>query len=103
MLGPLNMPDVQLIEILIAAMVAGVVLFRLYTILGRRTGHEPQDRLAPSAASSALRPPQARKRPGPARLDAAQNTVHGRIVAGPGRLDELLVSPHGRCAPCSLT
>ena len=54
------MPDVQLIEILIAAMVAGVVLFRLYTILGRRTGHEPQDRLAPSAASSALRPPQDR-------------------------------------------
>jgi predicted lipid-binding transport protein (Tim44 family) len=36
------MPDSQLIGILIAAMVAGVVLFRLYTVLGRRTGHEPQ-------------------------------------------------------------
>ena len=46
------MPDTQLIEILIAAMVAGVVLFRLYTILGRRTGHEPQpqDRIAPPPA-----------------------------------------------------
>ena len=50
------MPDAQLIEILIAAMVAGVILFRLYTVLGRRTGHEPQpqDRIAavPSAANS---------------------------------------------------
>ena len=36
------MPDSQLIAILVAAMVAGVVLFRLYTVLGRRTGHEPQ-------------------------------------------------------------
>jgi predicted lipid-binding transport protein (Tim44 family) len=58
MLGPLQMADAQLIEILVAAMVAGVVLFRLYTILGRRTGHEPQpqDRIASPAASSALRP-----------------------------------------------
>ena len=37
-----TMPDAQVIEILIAAMVAGVILFRLYTVLGRRTGHEPQ-------------------------------------------------------------
>jgi predicted lipid-binding transport protein (Tim44 family) len=35
------MPDSQLIGILVAAMVAGVLLFRLYTVLGRRTGHEP--------------------------------------------------------------
>lgn len=60
MFGPLQMPDAQLIEILIAAMVAGVVLFRLYTILGRRTGHEPQprDRAAAGPAAAALRPPQ---------------------------------------------
>jgi predicted lipid-binding transport protein (Tim44 family) len=46
------MPDSQLIGILIAAMVAGVVLFRLYTVLGRRTGHEPQpDNGRPSATS----------------------------------------------------
>jgi predicted lipid-binding transport protein (Tim44 family) len=37
------MPDAQIIVILIAAMVAGVLLFRLYTVLGRRTGHEPQN------------------------------------------------------------
>ncbi len=57
MLGSLRMPDAQLIEILIAAMVAGVVLFRLYTILGRRTGHEPQsqDRIAPASSGANLR------------------------------------------------
>jgi predicted lipid-binding transport protein (Tim44 family) len=51
------MPDAQLIEILIAAMVAGVILFRLYTILGRRTGHEPQhqDRLTPVSSAANLR------------------------------------------------
>jgi predicted lipid-binding transport protein (Tim44 family) len=60
------MPDSQLIGILIAAMVAGVVLFRLYTVLGRRTGHEPQPDnsrpLSPSPlqnarAPAALEPP----------------------------------------------
>jgi predicted lipid-binding transport protein (Tim44 family) len=33
------MANSQLIEILLLAMVAGVILFRLYTVLGRRTGH----------------------------------------------------------------
>lgn len=37
------MPNTQWLEILIVAMVAGVVLFRLYTVLGRRTGQEPQN------------------------------------------------------------
>ncbi|HEY8253504.1 MAG TPA: Tim44/TimA family putative adaptor protein [Rhizomicrobium sp.] len=36
------MPDSQTLGLLAAAMVAAIVLFRLYTILGRRTGHEPQ-------------------------------------------------------------
>jgi predicted lipid-binding transport protein (Tim44 family) len=51
------MPDAQLIEILIAAMVAGVILFRLYTVLGRRTGHEPQsqDRINPVSSGANLR------------------------------------------------
>lgn len=35
------MPDTQLLEIFVIAMIAGVILFRLYTVLGRRTGHEP--------------------------------------------------------------
>ncbi|HEX4533695.1 MAG TPA: Tim44/TimA family putative adaptor protein, partial [Rhizomicrobium sp.] len=39
------MPNAQLLGILLAAMVAGVILFRLYQVLGRRTGNErpPQD------------------------------------------------------------
>jgi predicted lipid-binding transport protein (Tim44 family) len=54
------MPDSQLIGILIAAMVAGVVLFRLYTVLGRRTGHEPShEQQAPRAQPSPLRAPSA--------------------------------------------
>ena len=41
------MVDSQLLGILLIAMVAGVILFRLYTVLGRRTGNErePQERL----------------------------------------------------------
>jgi predicted lipid-binding transport protein (Tim44 family) len=35
------MPDTQTLGLLVAAMVAGIICFRLYTILGRRTGHEP--------------------------------------------------------------
>jgi predicted lipid-binding transport protein (Tim44 family) len=35
------MPDSQTLGLLIAAMVAGIVCFRLFTVLGRRTGHEP--------------------------------------------------------------
>jgi predicted lipid-binding transport protein (Tim44 family) len=57
MFGSLEMPDAQLIEILIAAMVAGVILFRLYIVLGRRTGHEPQDRTLPAAATALRSPP----------------------------------------------
>src|SRR5437870_3892008 len=39
------MANSQLLEIVILAVIAGVILFRLYTVLGRRTGHErpPQD------------------------------------------------------------
>ena len=34
------MPNSQLFGIILIAMVAGVILFRLYTVLGRRTGNE---------------------------------------------------------------
>lgn len=39
------MANSQLLEIVFLALVAGVILFRLYTVLGRRTGHErpPQE------------------------------------------------------------
>jgi predicted lipid-binding transport protein (Tim44 family) len=35
------MPDSQTLGLFLAAMIAGVVCFRLYTVLGRRTGQEP--------------------------------------------------------------
>jgi len=35
------MPDSQTLGLLVAAMVAGIICFRLYTVLGRKTGHEP--------------------------------------------------------------
>ena len=41
------MPDSQTLVLLVAAMVAGGICFRLYTILGRRTGHEAPPRSAP--------------------------------------------------------
>ena len=61
------MPDSQLIGILIAAMVAGVLLFRLYTVLGRRTGHEPSiEQQAPRAgAPSPMRSPAIAEAPPP--------------------------------------
>jgi predicted lipid-binding transport protein (Tim44 family) len=39
------MANSQLLDIVLIAMVAGIILFRLYTVLGRRTGHErpPQE------------------------------------------------------------
>jgi predicted lipid-binding transport protein (Tim44 family) len=49
------MVNSQLFEILIAATVAGVILFRLYTVLGRRTGHErpPQEKFSGNPAPQA--------------------------------------------------
>ncbi len=48
------MANSQLLYILVLAMVAGIVLFRLYTVLGRRTGNErpPQDRFQRIGGSS---------------------------------------------------
>jgi predicted lipid-binding transport protein (Tim44 family) len=52
------MADSQLLGILLLAMVAGVILFRLYTVLGRRTGseREPQDRLRRIEAGASQQP-----------------------------------------------
>ena len=51
------MPNAQTLEIVVLAVVAAVILFRLYTVLGRRTGHEapPQEsyRLSGNAPSDA--------------------------------------------------
>jgi predicted lipid-binding transport protein (Tim44 family) len=52
------MPDSQTLGLLIAAMVAGVICFRLYTVLGRRTGHEPPPQAVPAPAPRAAALPQ---------------------------------------------
>jgi predicted lipid-binding transport protein (Tim44 family) len=51
------MPDTQTLGLLVAAMVAGIVCFRLYTVLGRRTGHEPSQTVPAPRPAAAL--PQA--------------------------------------------
>jgi predicted lipid-binding transport protein (Tim44 family) len=64
------MANSQLLDIFLIAMVAGVILFRLYTVLGRRTGHE--------------RPPQENYRlsaPPGAGEDGAIKTVEGPSTA----------------------
>jgi predicted lipid-binding transport protein (Tim44 family) len=51
------MGDSQLLGILLIAMVAGIILFRLYTVLGRRTGNEreAQERLRQIGGASPAR------------------------------------------------
>lgn len=55
------MPDYQTLGLFIAAMLAGIVCFRLYWILGRRTGHEPP----PQPQPRVLNPAQPQQGPEP--------------------------------------
>ncbi|HEY1836272.1 MAG TPA: Tim44/TimA family putative adaptor protein [Rhizomicrobium sp.] len=52
------MPNPQFFGIVLIAMVAGVILFRLYTVLGRRTGNEREanDRFQRIGADAAKKP-----------------------------------------------
>lgn len=50
------MPDSQTLGLVIAAMVAGIICFRLYSILGRRTGHEPPPQPVPAPRPAAHLP-----------------------------------------------
>ncbi|MEI9885589.1 MAG: Tim44/TimA family putative adaptor protein [Rhizomicrobium sp.] len=66
------MPNAQYIEILVFAVIAGVILFRLYTVLGRRTGHEapPPERYRMSGnAPSEAAPPKDNVIPLPTRTE----------------------------------
>jgi len=83
------MADSQLLGILLLAMVAGVILFRLYTVLGRRTGNErePQDRLrrieagtsqAPASEKVLALPDRSATAPG---QPAEQDAVAGALAA----------------------
>jgi predicted lipid-binding transport protein (Tim44 family) len=65
------MPNTQYLEILLFAVVAGVILFRLYSVLGRRTGeepppetvHVPRSEPKPAENVAALRPATGVERP----------------------------------------
>jgi len=43
----------QVLELIIFAGLAVVVLYQLYTVLGRRMGRQPGDQAAPAAAGAA--------------------------------------------------
>jgi predicted lipid-binding transport protein (Tim44 family) len=53
------MPNGQFVEIIVLAMIAGVILFRLYTVLGKRTGNErpPRERYGLTGAPGQPVPP----------------------------------------------
>ena len=68
------MPDSQTLMLIIAATVAAVVLFRLYTVLGRRTGHEPS-------------PPETRVLPQPDMRAAAPAPAEPGATSGHGLMD----------------
>ena len=55
------MPDPQTIYLFAAAAIAGIICFRLFTVLGRRTGQEPQGQPGPAP----LAPPPAPAVTGP--------------------------------------
>ncbi len=50
-----------LIELIIFAVLAGVVLYQLYSVLGRRVGRQPEDAVPPAAAPKPVdgQPPEA--------------------------------------------
>ncbi len=54
------MPDASYMEILFFAVIAGAILFRLYTVLGRRTGHEgsPPERFRIFGSAQVDAPPK---------------------------------------------
>jgi predicted lipid-binding transport protein (Tim44 family) len=59
------MPDSQTLGLFVAAMVAGIVCFRLFMVLGRRTGQEPQARPAPAPLDPATPRPAPEPEPEP--------------------------------------
>ncbi|MBU1377315.1 MAG: TIM44-related membrane protein TimA [Alphaproteobacteria bacterium] len=48
----------QVLELIIFAGLAVIVLYQLYSVLGRRVGRQPEDRPAVETTSSAVRPPE---------------------------------------------
>jgi predicted lipid-binding transport protein (Tim44 family) len=53
----MDMAGSQLLNIILIATVAGFILFRLYSVLGRRTGHERPPQLGPRQAENTVGAP----------------------------------------------
>lgn len=71
------MPDSQTLGLFIAATLAGIVCFRLYWILGRRTGHEPTEQ---PKQPSPLSPPAPVAQPAKATADTAPPTANKGLM-----------------------
>lgn len=73
------MPDSQSLGLLIAATLAGIICFRLYWVLGRRTGHEPppQPQAKPSPLSAP--PPQPVAAEAPQTQEATPLSANGLL------------------------
>jgi predicted lipid-binding transport protein (Tim44 family) len=71
------MPDAQYLGILLFAVIAGLILFRLYSVLGRRTGHEQT-------------PPERFRLSGNALADAP---AKDNVVALPSRTEQIAERP----------
>ncbi len=84
--------DQNTIEILVLAFIAGFVLFRLYTTLGRRTGERPEPR--PASAQGGLPPELAQTAPLPAaaQLGPAGEGLMAIVRADPSFDAEYFVS-----------
>lgn len=93
--------DSQLLGILLIAMVAGVILFRLYTVLGRRTGNErePQERFrrigggAPAAQGETV-PAIPDRTAGTVGREAAPADAAGQGLAAIGAADRSFAADH---------
>jgi predicted lipid-binding transport protein (Tim44 family) len=71
------MPNGQFVEIIVLAMIAAIILYRLYTVLGRRTGEErpPQERYGLTGAPGA---------PAPTADNVVALPERARVTAGAG-------------------
>jgi len=49
--------NLSVLQLIIFAALAAVVLFQLYSVLGRRVGRQPEDQVQPEGASPSLRAP----------------------------------------------
>ena len=95
----------QVVELLILAAVVAVVMFQLYSVLGRRMGRQPEDNVKPGAAMRPLRermlaraePPPPAAIPGVAGLKARDPAFDvARFLAGARSAYEQIVQAYAK-------